>query len=431
MSGIPGRRRAERRTKETGVPATNREPVLRQQDLASEEDARRMCPAIELGELVGLVRNPAAESAESGDPGGGPVIRTRTAIGDEAWLVTGYREIRDLFADPRLGRTHPDPSNAPRVMDSGILEQMLHGYETEAADHQQMRAELSPYFGQAAMRDFRPRLAGLVEEALDGMAKAGPPVDAHLMISHPLPIRAIAALMGVPPGDCHSVARMCEAMFAGSEETELAALSEVTAYFGKLVTARRNEPAGDLITGLSLNDSSGSIDALAHRLGLMYIAGYANTVRVLDWGILLLLTHPEQRVAFEADPIRAREEILRASRPPGGSLPRYARADIEVGGVSIKSGELVLLDLGAGNFDKQAFTNPERFDAGRRPNPHLSLAAGQWFCIGAPLARLEMDLVFGGLFRRFPDLRLGLPLADVTQSIDPNSAGIGTLSVTW
>jgi cytochrome P450 len=431
MTEFPKRPRGARPAKRTGTRAIDRVRGRHRGHPSSGEPAEPACPAVSLGELVGLVANPAAEPAGPGDPAGGPVRRTRTAVGDEAWLVTGFREIRELFADPRLGRTHPDPSNAPRVMESGILDQMLHGYETEADDHQRMRATLSPYFGPAAMRTFRPRLAALVEEALDLMAETGSPADAHQMVSHPLPIRAIAELMGVPRGDCQTVANICEAMFApGPRESELAALAEVTGYFGPLVDARRTEPTNDLISGLSLGDSS-STDALAHRLGLMYIAGYANTVRVLDWGILLLLAFPGQRAAFHADPARAREEILRASRPPGGSLPRYAHADIDVGGVTIKSGELVLLDLGAGNFDQEVFTDPERFDAARQPNPHLSLAAGRWFCIGAPLARMEMDLVLGSLFRRFPDLRLDIPLAEITRSIDPHSAGLATLPVSW
>ena len=112
-------------------------------------------------------------------------------------------------------------------------------------------------------------------------------------------------------------------------------------------------------------------------------------------------------------------------------MPRYAREDVEVAGVTIHAGDAVVLNGGAGNHDTRAFADPERFDVARHPNPHLTFGHGPRFCIGAPLARIELQTVFGRLFRRFPALRLAAPVGDLTVRADLLTGGLRALPVTW
>ena len=121
----------------------------------------------------------------------------------------------------------------------------------------------------------------------------------------------------------------------------------------------------------------------------------------------------------------------RLSDTGGGGVPRYARAQIEVAGVTIRAGEAVVLSGGAGNHDPRVFADPERFDVARQPNPHLTFGYGPRFCIGAPLARVELQAVFARLFARFPALRLATPVEQLRVRGDLLTGGLAELPVTW
>jgi len=125
------------------------------------------------------------------------------------------------------------------------------------------------------------------------------------------------------------------------------------------------------------------------------------------------------------------EEILRMAAPSGGGLPRYARADIDIAGVTIRTGDAVLIAGAAANRDPAAFPDPDRFDITRNPNPHLAFGHGPRFCIGASLARLELHAVFAALPQRFPSLELTVPLDQLELRTDLLTGGVTALSVTW
>ncbi|WP_235883483.1 cytochrome P450 [Saccharopolyspora elongata] len=122
---------------------------------------------------------------------------------------------------------------------------------------------------------------------------------------------------------------------------------------------------------------------------------------------------------------------LRTAERGGPGLPRYAREDVEIGGVTIRAGEAVLLDTTLANFDGSAFEEPDRFDVTRAPNPHLAFAHGPWHCLGAPLARIELRTVFASLLPRFPSLRLAVPVEELRLSADSFTSKLVELPVTW
>src|SRR5438552_15881563 len=141
----------------------------------------------------------------------------------------------------------------------------------------------------------------------------------------------------------------------------------------------------------------------------LLFSGHETTVVATGLGALFLLANPGQQQALIDDPGRittAVEEILRAPGRSGGGIPRYARTDLQIGEVTVHAGDLVLLDTRAANHDPRAFPSPDRFDVTRQGQAHLSFGHGSHYCLGAPLARIELQAVFSQLLTRVPTMRL-------------------------
>jgi len=365
-----------------------------------------------------------------------PITRVRTPTGDEAWHVARYSELKQLLGDSRVGRSHPDPEHAPRISDSVLFGGPAENYETEDADHARMRALLTPYFSARRMEALRPRVEVLVDELLAELAAMTPPVDLHEALSFPLPVLVICELLGVPYED-RAQFRVWSQGMADLHDRQRAdaALTSLIAYMGKLVSRKRAQPGDDVISGLCAAEGGTIADDYVSFLGaVLLFAGHETTVVRIDVGTLLLLSNPDQRVALLRDPsliTSAVEEILRASTTGGGGLPRYPRADIDVGGVTLRAGDAVLLDIGAANHDERTFKDPGSFDVSRQPNAHLAFGHGPRFCIGAPLARLELQAVFERLAPRFPTLRLAVPIEQLRTRRDLLTGGLAELPVTW
>ncbi len=381
-----------------------------------------------------------------------PIRRVLTPAGDEAWLVTGYDEARRLFADPRLGRSHPRPQTAARICASTMVGGPVGDHETEHDLHARMRRLLVPAFSPRRMT----ALAGHVADLLDGMLtrieRLGPPADLHEELSTRLPAMVLCELLGVPFGDRNRFRALADGMADMMDpERAQAAQAEMHEYAGGLLAAKRARPAEDVFSDLAAGDFTAE-EATLLAAGLLF-AGHETTVDRIDLGVLFLLAHPDQRAALIADPRRAPavvEEVLRMAAPGQLGLPRYAHADIEIGGVTIRTGDAVLIYTSAANRDARAFRDPDRFDIGRfetgrpdtgrpdtgrfdggRLDAHLAFGHGAHYCVGAGLARVELRAVFGTLFQRFPTLALAVPLAGLRERPDRVTGGLAELLVTW
>ena len=364
----------------------------------------------------------------------GPIHRVRTAVDDEAWLVTRHEEVRRLLADERLGRSHPDPDNAARSGESALFGGPLGNYDTERADSARMRALLQPHFSPKRMRALRPRVDALATELLDALADAGPPADLHAAVALPLPILVICELLGVPYQDREKFREWTQ---AAADVTDRArserGLGELFQYGMSLVTRKRRDPGDDVISRLAQEDGLADEEVAGLSMALLF-AGHETTVVQIGLGALLLVTNPAQLRALRDDPDLipgAVEELLRAPGRGGGGIPRYAREDIEVDGVVIRAGELVLLDNGAANHDPEVFTDPERLDVARKAGQHLTFGHGAHYCIGAPLARIELQAVFSQLIPRFGGIRLAVPVEELRVRRDVLTGGLVELPVTW
>jgi pentalenolactone synthase len=368
----------------------------------------------------------------------GPITKVRTATGDEAWLVTRYDEVKTLFADPRLGRSHPKPAEAARISQSVVLGGASDGFDTEAADHALMRSRLVPRFSARRMRLLKPRVEELVDDLLTKLATSKPPVDLHEALSFPLPVLVICELLGVPYADREHFRTLSTGM-ADLNDNALSAGSyeKLIDYVRDLVRRKRTEPGNDMLSELlTVEDGTLTDDEIAGLGAIVLFAGHETTVVRIDMGTLLLLHTTGQYQSLAEDPTKAPaavEEILRLSLGGGnGGILRYAKTDVEIGGTRIAAGEAVLLAIGVANQDQQAFTDPDRMDIGhQQANPHLSFGHGARYCIGAALARAELTAVFERLPVRFPTLRLAVPFEDLRWRSNLLTGGLAELPVTW
>jgi pentalenolactone synthase len=364
-----------------------------------------------------------------------PISRVRTQAGDEAWYVTRYVQVKQLLTDPRLGRSHPDPEHAPRFSNSILFGGPLEPFETEQEQHAQMRALLTPFFSAKRMDALRPRIEFLADQLIDALASSAPPVDLHASLSFAFPVLVICELLGVPSEDRDQFhAWSVDLADLHDQERARAALGKLVSYMAELVPQKRAHPVDDVLSGLCQAHGGMISDEQVAFLGAMLLfAGHETTVVRIDMGALLFLTHPSaQRQLLEKPEliVSAVEEVLRASNTGSDGLPRYARTDLDIDGISIKAGEAVLLSTSAANFDSSEFEAPDGFDIARSSNQHLTFGYGSRFCIGAPLARIELQTIFARLFRRLLNMQLVQPLEEL-HARDVLTGGLEELWVTW
>lgn len=372
------------------------------------------------------------------------VQRVTTPAKDPAWRISGYDTVRRLLTDPRLGRTHADPDRAPRYSGSAIFGRPQPALPTEREDHARMRRLLGPSFSARRLAILRDRVQQMVDGLLDGMSARVPPVNFHEAVSFPLPALVICELLGVPYEDREDFRRWSDdAADMADEARSMAGLGALWRYMQQLIERKRGEPADDVLSELlaahERDPASLPTEQVAQLAAGLLFAGHETTVAAIDKGVLLL-TDPEQREALRRDPALvagAVEELLRLPVPvpepdtvPATGLPRWANADIDVDGTTIRAGELLLLDLQGANLDPQRFAAPESCDPARADNAHLTFGHGPYFCLGAPLARIELQVLFGSLFHRFPTLRVAVPVEQLRHR-PLLTGGLAELPVTW
>ena len=224
----------------------------------------------------------------------GAVHRVRTAVGDEAWLVSGHQEVRRLLDDDRLGRAHPEPETAARTGESALFGGPLGDFATEDVDHQRMRALLQPHFTPMHMRALRPRVEALTARLLDELIEHGSPADLHTAVALPLPILVICELLGVPYEDRDQFrAWTNDAANTRDRARSEHGLGQLFAYGQRLVAAKRREPGDDVISRLCATDGVSDDEAAGLSMALLF-AGHETTVVQIGMTALLLLADPDQ-----------------------------------------------------------------------------------------------------------------------------------------
>lgn len=373
-----------------------------------------------------------------------PIAAVTTPAGDPAWLVTRFDEVRELLADKRFGRSHPDPDRAARISTAAVQDGPTGDYETEQADHARMRRLLTPAFSAKRMRALTDHVQTLVDGYVDELiaerdGSSNGLVDLHAGLAFPLPVAVICRLLGVPEGDREHFRSLSDRMASFSADGDAhRARAEFGRYMAGLAEAKRAEPSEDVISDLVRAqgaDEDFDYDEMVRlAVGLLF-AGHETTVNRIGLGTLFLLTKPERWDSLIADPdgrVNATvEEIMRLGAPGDLGLLRYAHTDVDTAGVTIRRGDAVILSINSANRDPSAYAEAENFDPDREERGHLGFGHGAHFCIGASLARTELRVVFATLARRLPGLRLASSLDELDVRTDHITGGVRSLPVTW
>ncbi|MYV54646.1 cytochrome P450 [Streptomyces sp. SID3212] len=343
------------------------------------------------------------------------------------WLVPHYDDVRALLRDRRLGRTYlhrftheefgrtaPPAAHEPfhTLNGNGLL-------DLEAPDHTRIRRLVSLAFTPRTVERLAPTITRLAEDLVAGFVADGGG-DLVAAVAEPLPVAVIAEMLGVPEAD-RPLLRPWSSAICGmfelnpTEETARRAVDasvEFSSYLRGLIARRRRDLGDDLISALiTAHDDEDRLteQEMISTCVLLLNAGHEATVNTTANGWFTLFRHPAELARLRADPAgllpTAVEELLRFDTPLQ-MFERWVLDDIEVGGTVIPRGSEVALLFGSAHRDPARFDRPDVLDLGRTENPHLAFGAGIHYCLGAPLARLELVASFGALLRRAPELRL-------------------------
>jgi cytochrome P450 len=345
------------------------------------------------------------------------------------WIVSGYELGLAVLRDSRFSRAAATERDVTTMFDPSEATD-VYWHKTvnrEGVDHTRLRRLLTPAFSPRAVRGWRPFIERAVDEIFDGFA---PREEGDLVadLAYPIPEHIICTMLGVPASD-HKLfeewTRVLNARpQAGVSDDErrrvaTAALTEFVEYLRALIARRRTDPRDDLVTQLiSLEEEGDRLNERELVAVMMEIinGGHDTTANTIVNGVFMLLQHPDQLDRIKADPElvdTAVEEILRYRSSVQLSLTRVTTADVELAGVTVPQGATVVVSLAGANRDPNAFDDPERMNVGRDENRHLSFGNGAHFCLGAHLARSELQVTFDRLLRRLQDLRLTVPVDEV------------------
>lgn len=360
------------------------------------------------------------------------------------YLAFGHAAADAVLRSRTLGRIWT--SRWPEVPMPGF--ELLHVHsllELEPPEHTRLRRLIASAFARGHVQRLRPRVVELAGNLADDVLAAGADgsaVDLIERFAEPLPVQVIAELLGVPRADRGPLrpwSRAIVGMYeyhvtdAGRRDAERAA-QEFIAYLRELIAERRRQPRDDLISGLiAETDSAGarlSEDELVTTCILLLNAGHEASVNTLGNAVLALSAHPSQWARLRRDPAlvdAAVEEFIRYDAPLQ-LFERTALSDTPIAGVTVRTGQKIAALLGAANRDPAVFAQPDTLDVGRRHNPHLGFGAGIHFCVGAPLARVELQTSLAVLIDRLPGLHVTGPLPRYERFV---MRGVPHLLVRW
>ncbi len=358
--------------------------------------------------------------------GSGPVHDVTLSDGHRAVLVLGYTATREALTHPDLSK---DMLAALADGDSVVAEGLpgpafaRHMLSVDPPDHTRLRKLAAGAFRRARMEALEPRIRELADELLGELACAEGPVDLVVGFARPFPFAVLGELLGIDRDDQQRLSVWFTALLAPYSAAEpppeaVAASDAIVGHLNDLVDDRWTSPSEDLVGDL-VRACRGDLltrQELLSTLFQLIVAGHDTTTSLIGNGVALLLQDVAQLDALVADPAlvpRAVEEMLRVDPPAHHATFRYAIRDTTIAGVTVPSGVQVLVNLAAAGRDPERTDDPEVFDVRRVGAAHVAFGHGVHHCLGAPLARLEAQIAFTELVRRFPRMRLAVPPEDL------------------
>jgi cytochrome P450 len=371
-----------------------------------------------------------------------PVSRVRIWDGSEHWLITGHAEQRVVLSSDRTSMDDKRPGFPHQ--DRGMAESVHHRpptiFNSDAPEHTRFRRLMTFPFTIKRTEALRPVIQKITDNLIDQMLAGPNPADLVQALAMPLPTLMISELLGVPYEDHEFFQRNsipAVDRHAAPEET-IRANTELVEYLSKVIQDRRGAPGEGWISDLAQRvDAEEVTVAEAAQLGVvLLIAGHETSANMIALGTAALLQNPEQLAVLQqtTDPAvvaGAVEEMLRYLTIAQHGLRRIATADIEVGGEVIRAGDGIVVPLTTANWDAEVFPEPERLDLTRDARAHHAFGFGIHQCVGQQLARVELQVVYGTLYRRIPTLRLATSPDQIRFKEDMFAYGVFELPVTW
>ena len=342
--------------------------------------------------------------------------------GMQVFLAARHSDANDVFRNKSLGRIFKEktPEFEWEIFNWLHADSIL---DSEPPKHTRLRSLVAKAFNRQKIEGMRPAVERITEqllEAIDLKVKAGDSFDLIEDYAEPLPVKIIADLLGFPESEEHllrpwsqAIVKMYEVNPSVQYQIEAKkAAAEFADYVRDLATSRKKNPGPDLISDLASVEENGeklNMHELVATCVLLLNAGHEASVNAFGNGMVAALQRPDQVKLLRNSPREitntALEEFMRFDAPLH-LFERTATADTEVGGVQIQEGQKIAALIGSANRDESVFSAPETMDLTRDPNPHIGFGAGIHFCLGAPLARLEMSVSLPALWEKYPTMQL-------------------------
>ncbi|MGQ4490857.1 cytochrome P450 [Streptomyces sp. SAS_281] len=345
-----------------------------------------------------------------------PVHRSPQGV----WYLTRYADVEAALGDLRLSNDRDRMTRAYSAL-GGDLKEFSRLTDrlgrvmsnTDPPDHARLRRLANRAFTARRVEALRDRVQHLVDRFIDAAVAAGPELELIEAVASPLPMAVVCELFGIPEEDRPRVKGWFSRFGRLSEDIAESekAIDQYEDYLSGLIRQRRRDPGDDLISALvatQTHDDRLTDSELLSTCFVLITAGDETTTHLITNGVLALLRHPDQLARLREDPglVRGAVEELARYDTVTQAIVRVVAEDLEIGGRTLREGELVYLFLAATNRDPERFEDPDRLDLTRPGNRHLSFGHGPHFCLGGPLARLQTEVAVGTLVRRLPGLRL-------------------------
>ncbi|HJP79324.1 MAG TPA: cytochrome P450 [Pseudonocardiaceae bacterium] len=367
-----------------------------------------------------------------------PVLRVRLAYGGDAWLVTRYADVKTVLADPRFSRAATVGKDVARTTAMGPAPTSI--LSLDPPEHSRLRRLVAKAFTGRRIELLRPSAQRIVDDLLTTMIDTGPPADIAEALCWPLPITIICELLGVPVDDRGQFQTWTDRLLvlSGDPGESSTAREELGAYIAALIARRRTDPSDDLLGALV--DARDNEDRLSEEelvsIGITILfAGHETTANQAGNFIYTLLANRAYWNELVADPnlVPAAIEELSRITPLAASagFTRLVTEDLELSGQHLRAGDAVVVEATAANRDAAVFADPEDIDFHRADNPHIAFGHGAHHCLGAQLARMELQTVIATLVRRLPTLRLATAPDAVHWRADHLVRGVTALPVAW
>ena len=381
---------------------------------------------------------PPAGVARQGS--GERVARIQLADGRSPWLITGYEEAKSLLSSPNTSSDSSHPGYpvahiADRQEGAGLSFILM-----DDPEHARLRRMATGTFTIRRIEALRPKVQAIVDGLIDELVAGPQPADLVERFALPLPSLVICEILGVPY-DEHELFQTHSRTIVrrgATPEDQAAAFNALGQYLAGLLERKIEDPGEDLLSDLGARVVAGELErGDAVQMGILLLfAGHETTANMIALGTVALLQHPDQleKLRMSEDPAlvgSAVEELLRYLSIIHDGLKRTVTADTIVGDVTIPAGDGVIVGLEFANRDPKVFQEAPELDLERNPRNHVAFGFGVHQCLGQPLARMELQVVYPTLIRRLPELRLAVPLEQIRFKHDTVIYGVHELPIEW